>query len=161
MLPDFDAADTSSGLRSMIDPLEYEAYLKRHLPKRILLKLNKEFQIIAEQAKQRLVQIIQEESLETLKGFLREKGVEAPSLVDAVPLSNLDSDLNFPWDPNELDKLDPFSQQYALFPDTAPPASLSWYSESHKRRPDSAYGSNSFDKTSTEGAQGDSEFAWE
>ncbi|KAH6896814.1 hypothetical protein B0T10DRAFT_475159 [Thelonectria olida] len=73
--PFFETLSTSAGLSHLIDPQEYETYLKDHLPRRVLVKLNAEFQIMAEHAKQRLVDIVHEESLETLRGYMLQKGV--------------------------------------------------------------------------------------
>lgn len=61
----------------MINCDEYEIYLKQHLPRRILVQLNKEFQIMAEHAKERLSEIAREESLATLTRFLQEKGLNS------------------------------------------------------------------------------------
>jgi len=67
--------ETSNELSGFIDPDDYEEFLKHDLPHRILLKLNQEFQIIAEQARLRLLTIVQEESLETLRCYVRQKGL--------------------------------------------------------------------------------------
>lgn len=75
MLLDHDVAETSRQLNRLIDCDEYEMYLRQNLPRRIATMLNREFQIMAEQARQRLVEIVQEQSLETLANFLREKGL--------------------------------------------------------------------------------------
>lgn len=52
-----------------------------------MTQLNKEFHIMAGQARQRLVEIVQEQSAETLAAFLREKGLVQP--VDDKPGGNL------------------------------------------------------------------------
>ncbi|KAF5008479.1 hypothetical protein FDECE_5238 [Fusarium decemcellulare] len=70
---DFEPLSTSDSLDHLINHVEYEAYLKQHLPQRILSKLNEEFQIMAEHAKRRLVEIVNEESLETLKCYMQQK----------------------------------------------------------------------------------------
>lgn len=101
----------------MINCDEYESYLKEQLPRKVLIQLNKEFQIMAEHAKQRLVEIVREESVATLAGFLREKGFssENPSLEpelraldDMVPFSFevlnhssiFDVDVDAAWPPD-------------------------------------------------------------
>ncbi|KAJ3525279.1 hypothetical protein NM208_g11704 [Fusarium decemcellulare] len=71
--PYFEPLSTSDSLDHLINHVEYEAYLKQHLPQRILSKLNEEFQIMAEHAKRRLVEIVNEESLETLKCYMQHK----------------------------------------------------------------------------------------
>ncbi|KAF4871419.1 hypothetical protein CGCSCA1_v009620 [Colletotrichum siamense] len=72
--PYFEATETSNGLSNIFDPQEYEYFLKRHLPARILMNLNREFQIISDRAKAKLAEMLQEESLEVLKAYVLQKG---------------------------------------------------------------------------------------
>ncbi|KAI8158698.1 hypothetical protein K4K49_006793 [Colletotrichum sp. SAR 10_70] len=72
--PYFEATETSNGLSNIFDPQEYECFLKRHLPARILMNLNREFQIISDRAKAKLAEMLQEESLEVLKAYVLQKG---------------------------------------------------------------------------------------
>lgn len=72
--PDFEATETSDGLSNIFDPQEYESFLKRQLPARILMNLNREFQIISDRAKAKLAEMLQEESLEVLKAYVLQKG---------------------------------------------------------------------------------------
>ncbi|KAI1318472.1 hypothetical protein F5Y16DRAFT_406307 [Xylariaceae sp. FL0255] len=74
--PYFDLFDIKSDLQSHIDPNEYNRYLKQNLPGRIIVRLNEEFHFMAERAKQRLLEIIQQESSEILKNYLLSKGIE-------------------------------------------------------------------------------------
>ncbi|KAI4596632.1 hypothetical protein KJ359_005388 [Pestalotiopsis sp. 9143b] len=73
--PYYDVTEATRQLGRLIDCDEYEAYLRQNLPQRIMTQLNRKFQVMAEQARQRLVEIVQEQSAETLGAFLREKGL--------------------------------------------------------------------------------------
>lgn len=58
----------------MFDPEEYEEYLKTHLPSRVLMRLQEELAVFSETIKGQLAVIVQEESSETLKAYVRQKG---------------------------------------------------------------------------------------
>lgn len=60
-------------LHNLIDPAEYTLYLRQNLPGRVLQQLNREFEIISAKAKERLVEIAQAETLETLKSYISQK----------------------------------------------------------------------------------------
>lgn len=77
IVSDYDVSESAENLGRMINCDDYETYLKRDLPRRILVQLNREFQIMAEHAKQRLAEIAREESVATLAGYLREKGLNS------------------------------------------------------------------------------------
>jgi len=140
-----------------MDPKEYQAYLKQHLPKRIMVKLNKEFQFIAEQAKKRLVEIVQEESNETMREYLLIKGLSSgPPALDQVAnapetpaTDDIGCEVPIAFDWGTFEGIDVFSEQATAFltdPDTF---SFPWSSESKQDQADSAYGSNIVDGGST------------
>ncbi|KAI1114786.1 hypothetical protein F5Y14DRAFT_153054 [Nemania sp. NC0429] len=150
--PYFDLFDTEIELQRHIDPNEYDIYLKQNLPGRIIVRLNEEFHFMAERAKQRMLEIIQQESSEVLKSYLLAKGIEthhpqsetqsrievAPSLAD----NNLGLfDTSMTHSPQgstymQHTQLGPFSS--LLQSDML--ADFSWLDD--KDPADSAYGSN-------------------
>ncbi|KAE9567744.1 hypothetical protein CGMCC3_g16141 [Colletotrichum fructicola] len=72
--PYFDTLDVTNNDAAMFDPEEYEEYLKTHLPSRVLMRLQEELAVFSETIKGQLAVIVQEESSETLKAYVRQKG---------------------------------------------------------------------------------------
>lgn len=162
--------EASQSLRDAINPSDYENYRKRHLPMRILQKLNQEFQFIADQAKKRLVEIVQEESAEMMKGCLLSKGLLQVGPTDTTPVEQnatigFGQDITDPstapshsvgvvdgvqWlDPNVLDGIDIFFPPFGASSPEPAPITFSWPPEDKQDQPDSAYGSNNMDGDST------------
>ncbi|RYP75641.1 hypothetical protein DL770_007374 [Monosporascus sp. CRB-9-2] len=75
--PFHDVSETAGQLSRMINCDELEAYMRGDLPRRVLAQLNREFQIMAEHARQRVAEIVQEQSVATLAAFLQERGLHA------------------------------------------------------------------------------------
>jgi hypothetical protein len=108
---------------------------------------------MAEHAKQRLLEIVQEETCESLKSYLLQTGLVDSSTqiaerVDQLPLNTL------PWNTDFLDGVDIFGNPADTFPSSQPHlhesfeqnliANLTWTNDNEKEgeRADSAYGSN-------------------
>ncbi|KAH0423023.1 hypothetical protein CcaCcLH18_12448 [Colletotrichum camelliae] len=71
---------------------QYDAFLRKHLPARVLLRLEAEFQSISDQVKQRLPSIVEQELTEALKvcmrgGDLREPATPAPAIASTSSLA--------------------------------------------------------------------------
>ncbi|RYP46969.1 hypothetical protein DL768_006892 [Monosporascus sp. mg162] len=75
--PFHDLSETADQLDRMINCDEFEAHMRADLPRRMLAQLNREFQIMAEHARQRVAEIAQEQSVATLAAFLQERGLNA------------------------------------------------------------------------------------
>ncbi|KAF4820450.1 hypothetical protein CGCSCA5_v003661 [Colletotrichum siamense] len=80
--PYFEACDTPEAFSNVFDPLEYEGFLKKHLPGRILVNLNREFQISSDHAKAKIADMLQEESLEVLKAYVLQKSESSSQKLD-------------------------------------------------------------------------------
>lgn len=78
---DFETSDVANNFAPIFDPDEYEAYLKSHLPSRVLMRLQKELAVFSETIKAQLAVIVQEESSETLKAYVRQKNVDKTELL--------------------------------------------------------------------------------
>ncbi|CAI0642191.1 unnamed protein product [Colletotrichum noveboracense] len=65
--PYFEACDTPEAFSNVFDPLEYEGFLKKHLPGRILAKI---------------ADMLQEESLEVLKAYVLQKSESSSQKLD-------------------------------------------------------------------------------
>ncbi|KXX78299.1 hypothetical protein MMYC01_206228 [Madurella mycetomatis] len=155
--PYFDVAEASKILKAAIDPQEYEKYFKQHLPKQILVKLNQEFNFIAEHTKRRLTEIVEEVCTETLKEYLTSKGLDVGPIehpMDTPDAVQARAEFAGPGfvDPSLLDNLDVFSQHFSM-DDTADLSySFTWPDENTKDQADSTYGSNIVDGGSTASA---------
>ncbi|EQB51698.1 hypothetical protein CGLO_08732 [Colletotrichum gloeosporioides Cg-14] len=78
---DFETSEVANNVAAMFDPDEYEAYLKSHLPSRVLMRLQKELAVFSETIKAQLAVIVQEESSETLKAYVRQKNEDKTELL--------------------------------------------------------------------------------
>ncbi|KAF7527698.1 hypothetical protein G7054_g10389 [Neopestalotiopsis clavispora] len=83
-----DVMEPRKQLGHLINCDEYEAYSEQTLPQRIMTELNREFRVMAQEAKQKLVRIVQQQSTETLGAFMKEKGLVRHGEDDSSP--NLD-----------------------------------------------------------------------
>lgn len=84
-------------MSNFINPLEYESYIKRHIPGRIMRRLNEELRVLAKQTKYKLTQIVEEESLSLLKDFALQKDGGTSTEETASTLS-IDKDMmNFEY----------------------------------------------------------------
>lgn len=108
----FDVAETTRALRNYVDIQEYEAYLRKDLPRRVLIKLNQEFHIMAEHAKQRLLDIVRDESCMTLRSYMDQKGHSDGLLARQNDVVD-DADISAGWDLSILDNASIFSDQLA------------------------------------------------
>ncbi|KAF4846077.1 hypothetical protein CGCSCA4_v006321 [Colletotrichum siamense] len=79
--PYFDMSDVTNNVAAIFEPEEYEAYLKCHLPPRVLMRLQKELAVLSETIKAQLAVIVQEESSETLKAYVRQKNEDKTELL--------------------------------------------------------------------------------
>ncbi|RYP70381.1 hypothetical protein DL771_005502 [Monosporascus sp. 5C6A] len=104
--PYHDVSETADQLRRMINCDEFEAHMRTDLPRRVLAQLNREFQIMAEHARQRVAEIAQEQSVATMAAYLQERGLNAAENA-GVDLGIVD-DL-FPFDFGLLDQSDIFT----------------------------------------------------
>ena len=147
LLIDFDVVETSDNFRGLIDPQEYAQYFKQHLPNRILAELNREFEIMAEHAKQRLLQIVQEQSAETMKGFLHWKGIAALPAA-GLDTSNPVNDDASVWGHGLFGDFDIFSQNAPLYGLSNSSVVFPWPSDCGKEPADSTYGSNNAEESS-------------
>ncbi|RYP40519.1 hypothetical protein DL767_001648 [Monosporascus sp. MG133] len=108
--PFYDISETADQLGRMINCDEFEAHMRADLPRRVLIQLNREFQIMAENARQRVAEIAQEQSVATLAAFLHERGFNAAGEAGVhlgVHLEALDS--LFPFDFGLLNQSDIFT----------------------------------------------------
>ncbi|KAI0146150.1 hypothetical protein GGR57DRAFT_506673 [Xylariaceae sp. FL1272] len=95
--PYFMETEVTDALHRDIDPNELENHIKQALPGRVLVRLNEEFSFMAQKAKERLLDIIQEESSEILKLYLQGKGVAiANPSAHSAPLQHGSQDLRQP-----------------------------------------------------------------
>ncbi|SPO06511.1 uncharacterized protein DNG_09201 [Cephalotrichum gorgonifer] len=146
--PFFDISETAKSVWDQLDPQEYEMHLKQNLRRRIIAKLNEEFQILAEHTKQRLVEIVQTESIEVFREYVQSKGMHSSSLgVDDVP--DRHSDDAPPSEARPPDILGDFLLPGVLGgPSEA--FTLEWTPRSPKGQGDSAYESVLLDWGNTE-----------
>ncbi|RYP13273.1 hypothetical protein DL765_006947 [Monosporascus sp. GIB2] len=104
--PFHDVSETADQLSRMINCDEFEAHMRADLPRRVLAQLNREFQIMAEHARQRVAEIAQEQSVATLAAFLQEKGFNAAG-DEGVDLGILDD--SFPFNFGLINQSDIFT----------------------------------------------------
>ncbi|KAF6832900.1 hypothetical protein CPLU01_05849 [Colletotrichum plurivorum] len=71
--PYFEPIEVMENVKAAFDIDEYSTHLGRHLPRRVFERLGEEFQIMSEAAKKRLVDILQEEALESLRSYVLQR----------------------------------------------------------------------------------------
>ncbi|KAK1856541.1 hypothetical protein CCHR01_00720, partial [Colletotrichum chrysophilum] len=71
--PYFETSEVTNNFAAIFDPAEYDVYLTRNLPSRVLSRLQEELAVFSEKIKKQLAAIVQEESSETLKAYVLQK----------------------------------------------------------------------------------------
>ncbi|KAI1172536.1 hypothetical protein F4777DRAFT_510913 [Nemania sp. FL0916] len=77
--PYFDLSEVSNAIQQQINPYDCKWHLMQTLPRRVLARLDKRFDCLAEQLKNWLAEIIREEISDILKNYVLQEGIEPSS----------------------------------------------------------------------------------
>lgn len=94
MLTDFEAFEVSNNLTAQLNSEEFDVYLKTHLPSRVLVRLKEELNVFSEMVQQKLATIVQEESTETLKAYMRQRGSDQLGSSDSPDVAPMETGMN-------------------------------------------------------------------
>ncbi|KAF6814848.1 hypothetical protein CSOJ01_03859 [Colletotrichum sojae] len=136
--PYFESTEVADNIKAAFDIDDFGAHLGRHLPRRVFARLNEEFQIMSEAARERLVNIVQEEMLDFLKTYvLQEDAAQRPEPTVAGQSTDTTT-----WNTNVFEGID---LDVGGDLDLSFLGAEDWQSGKGKEPADSAYGSNFMD----------------